>query len=187
MAEAATISGRDSPTWLKGWRDGVDQIFGNLAVRHGIKFGLAGTLSVLIALLIRLPEPNWALTTVFVLMLAQYVGAVAEKSLMRIVGTVAGAVIGYLLTAGFEQQPVLYLSLVGIVVGFGTAMFGYTKYPYAFLLAALTTTVVASNGLGNPAFSWRPALFRTLEVCVGVIAAVLVTSLVWPRYARVEF
>jgi p-hydroxybenzoic acid efflux pump subunit AaeB len=187
MAEAATISGRDSPTWLKGWRDGVDQIFGNLAVRHGIKFGLAGTLSVLIALLIRLPEPNWALTTVFVLMLAQYVGAVAEKSLMRIVGTVAGAVIGYLLTAGFEQQPVLYLSLVGIVVGFGTAMFGYTKYPYAFLLAALTTTVVASNGLGDPAFSWRPALFRTLEVCVGVIAAVLVTSLVWPRYARVEF
>jgi uncharacterized membrane protein YccC len=138
-------------------------------------------------LLIRLPEPTWALTTAFVVMLAQYVGAVAEKSLMRIVGTVAGGAIGYLLTAGFEQQPVLYLSLVGAVVGFGTAMFGYTKYPYAFLLAALTTMVVASNGMGNPTFSWRPALVRTLEVCVGVIAAVLVTSLVWPRYARVEF
>jgi hypothetical protein len=25
----ATISGRDSATWLKGWRGGVDQIFGN--------------------------------------------------------------------------------------------------------------------------------------------------------------
>jgi p-hydroxybenzoic acid efflux pump subunit AaeB len=165
----------------------MDQIFGNLAVRHGIKFGLAGVLSMFIALLIRLPEPTWALITVFVIMLAQYVGAVAEKSIMRIVGTVAGGVIGYLLTARFEQQPILYLALVGGVVGFGTAMFGYTKYPYAFLLCALTTMVVASNGMGDPAFSWRPALARISEVCVGVIAAVLVTSLVWPRYARIEF
>jgi p-hydroxybenzoic acid efflux pump subunit AaeB len=187
MVDAATISGRGSDARLKAWRQGVDEIFGNLAVRHGIKFGLAGVLSVFIALLIKLPEPTWALTTAFVIMLAQYVGAVAEKSVMRIVGTVAGGVIGYLLTAGFEQQPVLYLALVGGVVGFGTAMFGYTKYPYAFLLCALTTMVVASNGMGDPAFSWRPALFRICEVCVGVIAAVLVTSLVWPRYARIEF
>lgn len=187
MTEAATISGRDSGAWLKVWRQGLDQIFGNLAVRHGIKFGLAGVLSVFIALLIRLPEPTWALITAFVIMLAQYVGAVAEKSVMRIVGTIAGGVVGYILTAGFEQQPILYLALVGGVVGFGTAMFGYAKYPYAFLLCALTTMVVASNGMGDPAFSWRPALVRISEVCVGVIAAVLVTSLVWPRYARLEF
>jgi uncharacterized membrane protein YccC len=120
-------------------------------------------------------------------MLAQFVGAVGEKSVMRIVGTVAGGVIGYLLTARFEQQPILYLLMVGAVVGFGTAMFGYTKYPYAFLLCALTTMVVASNGMTDPAFSWRPALVRISEVCVGVIAAILVTSLIWPRYARKEF
>ena len=94
---------------------------------------------------------------------------------------------GYLLTAGLEQQPILYLLLVGGVVGFGTAMFGYTRYPYAFLLLALTTMVVASNGMNNPSFSWIPALERIEEVAVGVIAAVLVTSLVWPRYARKEF
>ena len=133
------------------------------------------------------PSPAWALTTVFVVMLAQFVGAVAEKSVMRIVGTVAGGVIGYLLTAGLEQQPILYLVLVGFVVGFGTAMFGYTKYPYAFFLCALTTMVVASNGMNDPAFSWQPALWRIVEVCVGVISAVLVSSLLWPRYARIEF
>ena len=120
-------------------------------------------------------------------MLAQFVGAVAEKSVMRVIGTIAGGVIGYLLTAGLEQQPVLYLLLVGSVVGFGTAMFGYTNYPYAFLLCALTTMVVASNGMNNPAFSWQPALWRIVEVCVGVIVAVLVSSLLWPRYARKEF
>ena len=120
-------------------------------------------------------------------MLAQFVGAVAEKSVMRIVGTIAGGLIGYLLTAGLEQQPILYLLLVGAVVGFGTAMFGYTKYPYAFFLCALTTMVVASSGMADPAFSWHFAVVRISEVCVGVIAGVLVTSLVWPRYFAGNF
>ncbi|HEY5705413.1 MAG TPA: FUSC family protein [Terrimicrobiaceae bacterium] len=189
MAEAATISGGSSARSdrLQSVRAHIDQVFASPAVRHGIKFGLAGVLSVLIALFIRLPDPTWALITAFVIMLAQFVGAVAEKSVMRVIGTVVGGVIGYLLTAGLEQQPVLYLLLVGGVVGFGTAMFGYAKYPYAFLLCALTTMVVASNGMSDPAFSWRPALARIEEVCVGVITSVMVTSLVWPRYARKEF
>jgi uncharacterized membrane protein YccC len=163
------------------------KIFGGVAVRHGIKFAMAGVLSVYLALLLRLPEPTWALMTVFVIMIAQFVGAVAEKSVMRVIGTVAGGIIGYVLTAGLEQQPILYLLLIGGVVGFGTAMFGYTKYPYAFLLCALTTMVVASNGMNNPAFSWQPALARIEEVTLGVISAVLVSSLIWPRYARLEF
>ena len=104
---------------------------GSLAVRHGIKFGLAGVLSAFIALFLRLPEPTWALITASVVMVAQFVGAVAEKSVLRLIGTAAGGVIGYLLTASLEEQPTLYLLLVGGVVGFGTAMFGYTKYPYA--------------------------------------------------------
>ncbi len=189
MADSATLTDRTPiPRAESGtWRARVHEIFGNLAVRHGIKMGIAGVLSVFVALLIRLPQPTWALTTVFVIMLAQFVGAVAEKSLMRVVGTTIGGVIGYLLTAGLEQQPVLYLLLVGGVVGFCTAMFGYTKYPYAFLLSGLTTMVVASNGMSDPGFSWKPALARIEEVTVGVICAVLVSSLIWPRYARKEF
>jgi uncharacterized membrane protein YccC len=189
MTDSTTM--REKTSALRGnsrrWSERVDTIFGSLAVRHGIKFGVAGVLSVSVALFLRLPEPTWALTTAFVIMFAQFVGAVAEKSALPLIGTAAGGIIGYLLTASFEQQPILYLLLIGGVVGFGTAMFGYTKYPYVFLLCALTTMVVASNGMNNPSFSWRPALDRIEEVSVGVISAVLVTSLIWPRYARKEF
>ena len=187
MADAAKNIGRTLGRGVVFRTWSIDQILGSLAVRHGIKFGLTGVLSVFIALCLRLPEPTWALTTAFVIMLAQFVGAVGEKSVLRLIGTAAGGVIGYVLTARLEQQPILYLLLIGGVVGFGTAMFGYAKYPYAFLLCALTTMVVASNGMNNPGFSWRPALARIEEVSVGVISAVLVTSLVWPRYTRKEF
>jgi uncharacterized membrane protein YccC len=189
MGDSATINGRSSEfrAESKSLRERFRSVFANLAVRHGIKFGLAGLLSLFIALSLRLPEPSWAVMTIFVIMFAQFVGAVAEKAVMRVIGTVIGGVIGYLLTAGLEQQPVIYLLSVGGVVGFGTAMFGYTKYPYAFLLGALTTMVVASNGMSDPNFSWRAALTRVEEVNVGVISAVLVSSLLWPRYAREEF
>ena len=189
MGDPATINGRSSEfrAESKSLRERFRSVFANIAVRHGIKFGIAGLLSLFIALSLRLAEPAWAVMTIFVIMFAQFVGAVAEKAVMRVIGTVIGGVIGYLLTAGLEQQPVLYLLSVGGVVGFGTAMFGYTKYPYAFLLGALTTMVVASNGMSDPNFSWRPALARVEEVNVGVISAVLVSSLIWPRYARKEF
>ncbi len=34
-------------------------------------------------------------------------------------------------------------------------MIGQSRYPYAFMLAGLTTTVVAGNGFNNPDASWQ--------------------------------
>jgi uncharacterized membrane protein YccC len=157
------------------------------ALRYGLKFGLAGVLAVFLALVIRLEEPTWALFTVFVLMIAQYVGAIAEKSVFRIIGTVVGALLGYVLTASLQQQPWIFLPLVGLIVAYCTAMFGQSRYPYAFFLCGMTITVVVSNGMGNPDFSWRYALWRIEEVTLGILVAVLVQSLLWPRFARQEF
>jgi uncharacterized membrane protein YccC len=55
-------------------------------------------------------------------MLAQFVGAVAEKSVLRLIGTAAGGVIGYLLTASLEQQPILYLLLIGLATWIFTVL-----------------------------------------------------------------
>lgn len=162
-------------------------LFSDTAFRYGLKFGLAGVLAIFLALTLRLEMPVWALFTVFVLMIAQYVGAIAEKSIFRFIGTVLGAILGYLLTASFEQQPVIFLTLVGVVTAFCTAMFGQSRYPYAFLLCGMTLVVVVSNGLGNPDFSWQYALWRIEEVTVGILVAIVVQSLLWPRFARAEF
>ncbi|GAT33870.1 hypothetical protein TSACC_22290 [Terrimicrobium sacchariphilum] len=157
------------------------------ACKYGIKFGLAGTLAFFIALYIRLDNPTWAVITTFVLMIAQYVGAVAEKALFRFIGTIVGGLMGYLLTGSLEQNPVIYLLLLGSIVGSCTAMMGQSRYPYAFMLAGLTTAVVAGNGFGNPDSSWKYMLWRIEEVSLGIIVTVLVQSTLWPRFARTEF
>lgn len=157
------------------------------AFRYGLKFGIAGVAAVFLSLWARLDEPGWALFTVFVLMIAQYVGAIAEKSFFRLIGTVVGGVTGYLLTAAFEQNPLIYLPLLGIVVGTCTALFGQNRYPYAFLLTGMTTLVVAGNGMANPDNSWTFMLSRIEEIVVGLVVTMVVQGVLWPRYARAEF
>ena len=157
------------------------------AFRYGVKCGLAGVAAVYIALLIRLDNPTWALFTVFVLMMAQYVGAVAEKSIFRFVGTIIGGVLGFVLTGSLEQSPLIFLTLVGCIVAGCTAMFGQSRYPYAFLLCGMTLLVVVSNGIGNPEQSWMPMLSRIEEVSLGILVTLVVQSVLWPRYARAEF
>jgi len=165
----------------------IRTVFTDPAFRYGLKFGLAGVLAVCIALVLRLEEPTWALFTIFVLMIAQFVGAIAEKSFFRIIGTVIGAVLGYVVTASLQQQPVFFLLVVGSIVAFCTAMFGQSRYPYGFLLCGMTTVVVVSNGMGNPDFSWKYSLWRVEEVTLGILVAMMVQSLIWPRFARIEF
>jgi len=157
------------------------------AVRYGLKFGLAGVLAVYISLVIRLDNPGWAVFTVFVLMIAQYVGAISEKSIFRLIGTVAGGVAGYMITGSLEQDPLIFLGLIGLIVGGCTALFGQSRYPYAFLLCGMTTLVVASNGMRDPATSWTFMLSRIEEIFVGIVVVMVVQSVIWPRYARVEF
>jgi uncharacterized membrane protein YccC len=155
--------------------------------RFSVKFGIAGIIAVFAALFNKSHEPTWALFTVFVLMVAQYIGAIEEKSILRVVGTVIGGVVGYLLTASFEQDPLIYFSLLGLFVAATAAMFGQARYPYAFLLCAMTAVVVCSNGMGHPEMSWQFMIWRIQEVCIGILAVLLVQSLLWPRYAADEF
>ena len=70
----------------------VGALLGDPAFRYGLKFGIAGVVAVFISLWARLDKPGWALFTVFVLMTAQYVGAIAEKSIFRLIGTVVGEI-----------------------------------------------------------------------------------------------
>ena len=175
MENAAHI--RPSPGSIQsqgGLFSWIGSVTGDPALRYGLKFGLAGVAAVYISLWARLDMPGWALFTVFVLMIAQYVGAIAEKSIFRLIGTVVGGVAGYMITAAFEQDPVVYLALIGLVVGASTALFGQSRYPYAFLLCGMTTLVVASNGMGDPDNSWKFMISRIEEIVVGIVVTMVV-------------
>ena len=172
------------------WHWPLQDALGNLRVRYGIKVGLAGLLALYCAEVLRLERPNWAVLTVLVMMNSHYVGSITLKAILRVVGTIVGALLGVWLVGDFTSTPAIFLTVVFFVVAFSSYKFGQfpaSQVPYAYFLVGLTMISVATYGVAAPDQVWQTGLNRTLEILVGAICSLVVTTLVWPRYAREEF
>jgi uncharacterized membrane protein YccC len=165
-------------------------LFGDLRVQYGFKVGLAGLLALFGTQVLRLPHDNWATLTVLVLMGARYVGSIAVKAIMRVIGTIAGGLLGVWLVGDYTSTPAIFVPILFLVIALASYKFGQLgirQVPYAYFLLGLTTLTVATNGVTDPANAWQIGLDRTEEILVGIMSSLLVTTLVWPRYAREEF
>jgi uncharacterized membrane protein YccC len=165
-------------------------LFEDLRVRYGIKVGLAGLLALFCSLVLRLEHPNWSVLTVLVMMSSQYVGSITIKAILRVCGTISGAVLGIWLVGSYASSPVILLTAVFLVVGFATYKFGQypaSQTPYFHFLIGLTLLTVATYGVQAPDQIWQTGINRMLENLVGALSALLVTSVLWPRYAREEY
>ena len=172
------------------WRWPVQDLLSDIRVRHGIKLGLAGLLALFLTQILRLPHSSWAILTVLVMMLSQYVGSAAVKAIMRVIGTIAGAIVGVWLVGNYTSTPVVFLPVLFVVMALASYKFGQygqRQVPYSYFLLGLTTLVIATDGVAAPDQVWQLGLYRTEEILVGVISALLVSSILWPRYAREEF
>ena len=161
--------------------------FENVPLQQGLKMAIAGMLAFYVALWQGLRNPQWCIFTVVVLTIAQYVGAIAEKSLLRVIGTVVGALLGIWLVGNHGSEPLFMMGGCFLIAACGTMMFGGNWYPYAFFLTVLTMIVVVNNTMKNPSAAWDTGVARTEEICVGIVASMIVTGVLWPRYARVEY
>jgi uncharacterized membrane protein YccC len=162
----------------------------NVQLLHGLKMGLSGVLALYLAELLRLQFPAWSLFAVIVLMTPRYVGSIALKSLMRMIGTLVGGALGVWLVSDYTSSPILFLSVISLVVAYSNykvCQFGPSMSPYAYHLTGFTLVTIASYGIADPENAWSIALNRTEETLLGVVVVLLVTGLFWPRYARPEF
>jgi len=165
-------------------------LFADLRVRYGIKMGLAGLLALFCAQVLRLPHDNWAILTVVVLMSARFVGSIAVKAMMRVIGTIGGALVGVWLVGNYTSTPAIFLPVLFLVMAFTSYKFGQLgarQVPYAYYLLGFTALTIATDGVTDPAQAWQIGIDRTEEILVGIMSSLMVMSILWPRYAREEF
>jgi uncharacterized membrane protein YccC len=162
-------------------------VFADPKTLFGIKLGLAGLLSVYLSQLIRLGHANWAVFTVLVLAPAQYVGSIAQRSVARVVGTVIGGFVGVWLVGNYEQDRLFFLLFTFGYLWLCMYMYGGKFFPYSFFLCANTLITVSTSGIFDPIDAWSVGIARTLEILTGVVSIIIVSHLLWPRFARGEF
>jgi uncharacterized membrane protein YccC len=172
------------------WHWPLQSVFADLRVRYGIKLGLAAMLALFSTQILRLEHSSWAILTVLVMMSSHYVGSIAVKAIMRALGTIGGALLGVWLVGDYASTPAIFLTVLFFVVAFAGYKFGQfpaSQVPYAYFLVGVTIIAVATYGVADPSQVWQIGLNRALEILVGAGSALIVTTLVWPRYAREEF
>jgi len=149
---------------------------------HGIRIALAFTLTFLLVRLLNVPEGTWPLITLVVVMgPISFWGNVVPRAFERIGGTIFGASVGLIaLKLELISLPVMLLwcALAMFLCGYLTL----GKRPYQALLIGITLSVV----VGAPAGDLQIALWRSGDVILGSLLAMLFTS-IYPQRAFIHW
>jgi len=146
------------------------------------KTAFAAVLALGIAMALNWERPYWTGITVFITFLP-YVGAAFEKSVLRVLGTLFAGFMAYMLTGWFEQDQVMMSLSLFVILGVLSYGAQGKVYPYFFVLGGITLCIIIGSTIVYPELLWHLTLYRTLEVVLGVIVALLVNNLIFPQRA----
>lgn len=144
---------------------------------HAAKTALAAALCWWIATLFGLHDGYWGAISAIIVLQSNF-GATISASRDRILGTLIGALIGFSCTQ-FGALPWNYILAVAAAV----IVCGLLGLRSSSRLAGVTITIIMLVKTGS---HWTLALDRVLEVFLGIVVAVAISTLVFPDRARLR-
>jgi uncharacterized membrane protein YccC len=157
----------------------ADLRLSGVAARQGYRVAFAVALSVVLASAIPLRDIWWAAISAFVVTQATRPASL-RRGLLRIVGTIGGAMIGLACASTLAYHHLLcavFLLAAGMI---GTLGFLLSAAGYAWLLGAITAIMVTLSSLTDPTVALSEAMNRVADVVTGT-AAVLAALLFAPN------
>lgn len=145
---------------------------------HAAKTAVAATLCWWLALRFGLHDGYWAAISAIIVLQSNF-GATITASRDRILGTVIGAIFGFAFSL-FGVLPWNYLLAVILAI----ALCGLLGLRNSSRLAGVTISIVML--VQTTGSHWLVALHRVGEVFLGIVVAVLASTLVFPDRARIR-
>jgi uncharacterized membrane protein YgaE (UPF0421/DUF939 family) len=152
-------------------------------LKFAIKASLAMAFAYLIPLSLGWSQPGTAAITVMLIAAMGSVGDSVNKGVLRVIGTVIGAVLGMSLIGLFPQDRVLYLIFTSIVV----TILLYLARAYKgditiFLLSAITLMGMFQNG--EVANVFITGIDKTFMTIVGIAIYTFIGVFLWPVHVK---
>ncbi len=147
-----------------------------------IKTFAAATLALTVGLWLDLPRPYWAVATVYIAS-NPLSGATRSKAVFRVFGTLVGAVVSVVLVPNLVNAPVLLVLAMALWTAacLYVSLLDRSPRSYVFMLAGYTTALIGFPAVDSPQAIFDLALSRTEEIVLGILAAGLVSGVVFPR------
>jgi uncharacterized membrane protein YccC len=145
---------------------------------------LAVVLALYVALSLSLPNPWWAMVTVFLAQPPQnLVGAIWAKALYRVAGTAIGLLASLAIIPRLSSAPeLMILALAGwVALCLYISLLDRTPRAYVFMLAGYTLALVGLPAATDPTLIFDAAVARSEEIVIGVLSIAVVHSIFLPR------
>lgn len=155
------------------------------ALMFSLKTFTAAMLALWIAFRLDLPQPTWALMTVYIVS-QPFSGMVLSKSLARIVGTIIGAILSVVLVALFYDSREIFIVTTALWIGiclYASIWLRDAPAAYGAMLAGYTVALVGFPSVLAPQDTFDTAVARCLEISLAIICATVMSRLVFPRSA----
>ncbi len=167
---------------LSQWKSGMavlDVIKDVEAWKQGLRTAVAGALSFILAEYFALPQGYWSVITA-IMITQESMGATLQAVRDRLIGTFAGAVIGFLLAIVTPSGT--WGTLIGLTVSIGWLAIFAARYP-SLRIAPMTAAImfIATPSHADVVVS---AVHRVLEILLGCVVGVGVQLLVFPERAE---
>jgi uncharacterized membrane protein YgaE (UPF0421/DUF939 family) len=134
-----------------------------------LKMGIAGVASIYIATLLKLPQGYWAAFSAFVV-LGSDMRTTLKAAADRLLGTAIGAFLGGVFAYFWGD----HLLLFGLAIALTVLICEVLRLGPSYRLACVTVALVMLiNKSGSP---WTMALYRFLEVALGIVVGVIISA-----------
>ncbi|TWI69996.1 putative membrane protein YccC [Pseudoduganella lurida] len=139
-------------------------------------------LALYVSLAAGLPRPFWAMMTAYIVA-SPLSGAVRSKALFRVCGTIIGSLATVAMVPNLANSPELLSLALACWVGLCLyiSLLDRTPRSYIFMLAGYTAGLIGFPAVTDPATVFDSAVARVEEISVGILAATVVHSLVFPQ------
>jgi uncharacterized membrane protein YccC len=154
--------------------------------KDAFKIALAVVITYAIALSQGWGTPFWAGLAAVICALTG-VGESLNKGLLRVFGTMFGAVVGLALLGLFPQERWTFLIAMSLFVAFCTYKMGGTTRWYFWFMAGITVPIVAIAAEPNSLYDFNRAVLRTQQTTLGIVVYSVVSILIWPTSNRSDF
>ena len=167
--------------WIDGYLKKLDPHSTNFA----LKTCLALVVGYGLAFLLNFSASTTAITVL--VLNTRYLGSSVDKGVLRITGTLAGAVIALFLIGFLAQERFLFIFVVAVLNAFLFYMMQGSRYPYSWFVCAMTILIVGFGSVENPDNIFHSAVSRVSGVILGIISSLLVHGLLRPSRAGDDF
>ncbi|MEA2849946.1 MAG: hypothetical protein QOG78_5227, partial [Rhodospirillaceae bacterium] len=176
IADFAEMVDMIEQTLVSYWRELGELGEDPARTRQGIVAACSVMLATTLALLLEVESPWWAAISGFMSLMATGAGSV-RRGILRMTGTIAGAVLGFVMARWLPYDHfALYLFLAAITM-LGVIAMQVSPHGLAWLFLTITSSMVLLYSLNDPLQALDVAFYRTFEVAIGVVSAIIVANL----------